>query len=116
MKKIEFAFCFSVNFLSPFLFSQNLVPNPGFEEYYKCPVSYNSSTDGKIALGWVSPSIGTPDLFNACSKTNVGVPSNWAGYSKANSGMGYAGIYVYNTDPKHSYREYLQAQLVTPLQ
>jgi len=103
-------------FISTIVYSQNLVPNPGFEEFYKCPDSYNASTDGKIAPGWFSPSGGTPDLFNSCSKGSAGMPANWAGNSKANSGSGYAGIYVYNTDLKHSYREYLQAQLNSPLQ
>jgi outer membrane protein OmpA-like peptidoglycan-associated protein len=101
--------------ISHFAFSQNLVLNPSFEEFYKCPGSYNASTDGKIAPGWTSPSRGTPDLFNACSKGTAGVPTNWAGHSKANTGFGYAGIYVFNVG-KNSYREYLQATLTSPLQ
>ncbi len=95
--------------------SQNLVPNPGFEEFYKCPGTYNASTDGKFAPGWTSPSNGTPDLFNTCSKGEAGVPTNWAGYSKANTGNGYAGIYCYNVNTKKSYREYLQAALTSAL-
>ncbi|GHM99319.1 hypothetical protein WSM22_08090 [Cytophagales bacterium WSM2-2] len=109
-----FLVCFT--FFSHGVYSQNLVPNPGFEEFYKCPVSYNSSTDGLIAPGWSSPSTGTPDLFNSCGKGLAGVPVNWAGNSKANSGSGYAGIYVYNNDVKNSYREYLQARFNASMQ
>jgi outer membrane protein OmpA-like peptidoglycan-associated protein len=102
-------------FLHSVLLAQNLVSNGGFEEYYTCPGSYNLGVAGKIAPGWVSPTPGTPDLFNLCSKGDAKVPSNWAGYSKANSGNGYAGIYVYTT-LNSNYREYLQALLVQPLE
>lgn len=101
---------FSV-FYIPCLSAQNLVPNSSFEEFYQCPSSYNASTEGKIAPGWYSPTKGTPDLFNSCNKGVVGVPNNWAGQSKANTGSGYAGIYVYSATQKKNYREYLQTEL-----
>jgi outer membrane protein OmpA-like peptidoglycan-associated protein len=113
MKKL-FLLIFSIP-PAHFLFGQNLVTNSSFEEFYQCPTSYNASTEGKIAPGWTSPTKGTPDLFNACNKGVVGVPNNWAGQSKANTGHGYAGIYVYTFDPTHSYREYLQTELRYPL-
>jgi len=96
--------------------AQNLVPNGSFEQYYKCPGSYSISRNGKIAPGWVSPSTGTPDLFNACSIGEAGVPANWAGKSKAFSGVGYAGIYSYIHGREKEYREYLQAEFTSPLQ
>jgi OmpA-OmpF porin, OOP family len=104
-----FTFYFS---LSASYSQTNLVPNPSFEEFFSCPGSYNYSTDGKLAPGWCSPTLGTPDLFNVCSKGDAGLPTNWAGTSKAYSGMGYAGIYSYT--PK-GYREYLQTELTSPL-
>lgn len=100
-------------FLSTSSWAQNLVPNPSFEDYFKCPGSYNYSTNGKLAPGWFSPTAGTPDLYNACSKGDAGVPTNWAGYSKPYSGSGYAGIYCYLKGKE--YREYLQTKLVEPL-
>lgn len=93
--------------------AQNLVPNPSFEEFFKCPGSYNYATDGKVAPGWFSPTTGTPDLYNQCSNGDAGVPNNWAGSSKAYSGKGYAGIYCYVKGKE--YREYLQTQLLEPL-
>jgi len=96
--------------------AQNLVPNGSFEQYYKCPGSYNYSRDGKIAPGWKSPTTGTPDLFNTCSIGEAGVPDNWAGRSKAFNGAGYAGIYLFIYGRPKAYREYLQAEFTNPLQ
>jgi OmpA-OmpF porin, OOP family len=96
--------------------AQNLVPNPGFEQYYKCPGSFNYSSTGEIAPGWQSPTTGTPDIFNTCSLGDAGVPTNWAGYSKAYTGSGYAGIYGFIIRGNKTYREYLQSPLQIPLE
>jgi OmpA-OmpF porin, OOP family len=98
------------------LVAQNLVTNPGFEQYYKCPGSFNYSSKGEIAPGWQSPTTGTPDIFNTCSIGEAGVPTNWAGYSKAYTGAGYAGIYAFIVRDSKTYREYLQSNLQTPLE
>lgn len=95
--------------------AQNLVPNGSFEQFYKCPGSYSIARGGKIAPGWVSPSTGTPDQFHSCSIGEAGVPTNWAGRSKAFSGSGYAGLYLYIHDREKPYREYLQAEFTAPL-
>lgn len=95
-------------------FAQNLVPNPGFEEYFQCPGSYNpQGSDRNFAPGWVSPTLGTPDLFNRCSFGNAGVPHNWAGVAHAHKGFGYSGIYAWINN--NNYREYLQAKLIDTL-
>lgn len=95
------------------LWSQNLVPNPGFEEYIKCPGSYMLNRNEFAIHGWQSPTNGTPDHFHSCSSGMADVPVNWAGNSNAHSGKGYAGIYVWATNS--NYREYLQCQLAEPL-
>src|SRR5579871_2036057 len=95
--------------------AQNLVPNPGFEEYFDCPGSYNAPGSSRnIAPGWVSPTLGTPDLFNRCSFGNAGVPQTWAGVASAHKGYGYSGIYAYINN--NNYREYLQARLTDTLE
>ncbi|MBI1769275.1 MAG: OmpA family protein [Bacteroidetes bacterium] len=95
--------------------AQNLVPNPSFEKYYDCPTTYNEQGSSKnLAPGWVSPTLGTPDLFNRCSFGNSGVPHNWAGIAQAHNGFGYSGIFGYKDNS--DYREYLQAKLTRPLQ
>lgn len=96
--------------------AQNMVVNPGFEQYYKCPGSFTANSKGEIAPGWTSPTTGTPDMFHMCSLGEAGVPTNWAGYSKAYIGSGYAGIYGYLMRENKEYREYLQTELTTPLE
>jgi OOP family OmpA-OmpF porin len=109
--KLGFIFCIVCVQLS---FAQNLVPNPGFEEYFQCPGSYNPPGSNKnIAPGWISPTLGTPDLFNRCSFGNAGVPHNWAGVAHAHKGYGYSGIYAWINN--NNYREYLQAKLIDSL-
>ncbi len=94
--------------------AQNLVPNPGFEQYFDCPGSYNpQGSDRNFAPGWISPTLGTPDLFNRCSFGNAGVPHNWAGVAHAHKGFGYSGIYAWINNS--NYREYLQAKLASKL-
>lgn len=93
--------------------AQNLVPNPGFEEFTACPGSYSrAKTDLKL-LHWYSPNGGTPDAFNACGRGEGDVPYNWAGVSEAWEGEGYAGIYLWFAH--RSFREYLQCRLSEPL-
>lgn len=95
------------------LWSQNLVPNPGFEEYIKCPGTFMLNRNEFAIHGWESPTVGTPDHFHSCSAGEADVPVNWAGNSNAHTGKGYAGIYVWTAG--QSYREYLQCELAEPL-
>lgn len=93
---------------------ENLVPNPGFEEYVRCPGDFSESPGEFSVTGWRSATRGTPDHFHACSRGDANVPYNWAGVADAFEGDGYAGIFVWmNTD--NQYREYLQCQLTQPL-
>lgn len=95
------------------LWSQNLVPNPGFEEFTQCPWGFSTNRKDFRIHGWESPTSGTPDHFNSCSTGDSDVPVNWAGNSNAHSGKGYAGVYVWTTG--QNYREYLQGELAEPL-
>jgi len=94
--------------------AQNLVPNPGFEDYTKCPGNYSQHSSEFRVNHWSSASLGTPDYFNKCSTGDADVPHNWAGVSNAQEGQGYAGIYVWMTTGR-DYREYLQCQLTDSL-
>ncbi len=88
----------------------NIVPNPGFEEYYNCP--QYSTQDGsahKLVPFWTYPTAGTTDYFNSCGNAIAGVPNNFAGESPAQEGKGYIGMIVRGTR-KHV-REYAQAKL-----
>lgn len=68
-----------------------------------------------------SPSMGTPDIFNACfnySGLNLSTPINFAGFQKPRTGNGYAGIvnYIYINDSiSLNYREYIELELTQGL-
>lgn len=93
--------------------AQNLVPNPGFEEFKNCPGGFNQSPEEFRVPHWESASLGTPDHFHTCSIGEADVPYNWAGVSQAFEGNGYAGIYTWMGGLE--YREYLQCKLIEPL-
>src|SRR5690349_18470574 len=93
--------------------AQNLVPNNSFETITTCPSSFGGFGP-TIAPPWVAPTLGTPDIFNACAPpAMMGVPVNFFGNQAAVTGIGYAGFYAKLT--ANEYREYVQAPLTSPL-
>jgi OmpA-OmpF porin, OOP family len=93
--------------------AQNLIPNPGFEDFTVCPGSYTRQKEGLRLLHWYAANEGTPDAYNACSNGEGNVPYNWAGVSEAYEGVGYAGIYLWLQGK--NFREYLQCKMNSPL-
>lgn len=87
--------------ISKYLFTQNLVVNPSFEEFFKCPKKLGVIEYSK---GWSSPSKATPDYYNTCYPYNKQM-----GEVRPYYGNGYAGIYMFSNDRK--YREYIQGTL-----
>lgn len=61
---------------------------------------------------WISPDDGTPDIYHKCSTGDAGVPTNWAGGTKALDGDAYLGIYLWRY---LKYRENLLTKLTEPL-
>ncbi|WP_343485607.1 OmpA family protein [Allomuricauda sp. d1] len=85
--------------------SQNLVKNPSFESYSKCPNAlgtFNFHVDN-----WSTPTDGTTDYFNTCSEV-MGAPENFNGVQHPKFGEAYAGLYFY---APADYREYIQIEL-----
>ncbi len=113
---INCLFCIS------YTFSQNLVPNPDFEIYGIVPCGWSSSATVFAAAtnSWTSPTDATPDILStliSSSCTNYSPHSTYPfcnGYQAPHSGNIFAGIYVYD-NTYGSYREYIQAQLVQPM-
>lgn len=97
--------------------SVNLVNNPSFEEFEKCPQDYTPQDHShKLIPGWGYPTIATPDYFNRCSPSRadgVSVPKNFAGESEPRTGDAYVGAILSGTDD--GYREYIQGTLSEPL-
>ncbi|MCB0696845.1 MAG: gliding motility-associated C-terminal domain-containing protein [Chitinophagaceae bacterium] len=109
--------------------AQNLVPNPGFESYTRCPHMY-SMPDSNLEYyipDWFSVMQYTsPDYFNACGKAwpywpyRMNVPQNMYDYQEPHGGVAYAGFYAYGlgkrVPPDDSfYSEALIARLLTPM-
>jgi len=103
------------------LMAQNLVPNPSFEQYTKCPKDYNIKYRKEFVQGWYMATGGTPDYFNSCTRFQVGVPQNFMGSCYAKDGNAYTGIIVLLTPATDSvskptdYREYIETGLTEPL-
>lgn len=108
-----FAVLITIGFPAGFVRAQNLVPNPGFEQYKFCPGGYNQSQAEFHVTDWRSPNRGTPDHFHECSVGAADVPHNWAGVSPAREGQGYVGLYLWMSIK--DYREFIQAKLTEPL-
>lgn len=96
-------------------YSQNICPNPGFEQISACPAG-----SGELNLASPWNGAGVPaDLFNFChvngappSCNDVNVPANFAGISSAHTGSSYAGFFTKRSTANQ--RTYLQAP-VTPM-
>ena len=101
--------------------AQNLVPNPSFEMFKKCPNDYNIKYRKELVTGWYMATGGTPDYFNSCTRLQVGVPQNFMGSCFAKDGWAYAGIIVLlepsvdSTSSATDYREYIETKLNEPL-
>ena len=106
-------FVVQLGVLSSSASAQNLVPNPSFESYTLCPTTYDQLNQ---APPWSKPTGGSPDYFNACagSPAIMGVPTNDVGSQAPHSGNAYAGFILRNS-VSANYREYLEAQLTSPL-
>ena len=91
----------------------NLVPNPSFEIYKSCPVSYG-------AVDSVPPWKGTnkdSDYFNECAEeiNGISVPNTVAGFQRPRTGKGFVGQYFLNIYGANA-REYIQVPLTHSLQ
>ena len=104
---------FFILFIANPIAAQNLIRNGSFEEYYTCPNAFSTTPGKKLIPHWYSPDSATPDYFNECGMDEVSVPNNWAGVSRAFSGKGYVGLYLWSKNT--NYKEYLNTDLDTPL-
>lgn len=95
-------------FFSCISYSQNLVPNPSFEEHTGCYVLDEDCSD------WFSFKA-TPDYINGCSGNGF---DNGAGFQLPHTGDAYAGFISYTVNlpnPNPSVREHFGVQLTDPM-
>jgi hypothetical protein len=104
-------------FITSFLFAQNLVPNPSFENFIICP----NTDDIENAPPWFNPTgpYTSPNLFNSCApqwpSSNFGVPLNGWGFQEPRTGNGYAGGIIVYDEVSPPEREYISVKLNSPL-
>lgn len=107
----------SLLFLCYTTVSQNLVPNPSFEDYNTCPTGNVNITDCNNWMNFGN----SPEYFNACASVDLGmnVPNTFVGFQYANSGNGMVGIVTWlnpsNDSANINYREYVGVQLTNPM-
>lgn len=89
--------------------SQNLVLNPSFEDYNRCPWEIGRFSSN--VKHWSIPNLGSTDFFSFCSEA-VGY-NNYIGYQIPKDGQSYVGIYALSPN---NYREYIQGKLSATLE
>lgn len=95
-------------FLSSSCFSQNLILNNSFENYYSCPTTNSQLNLSKF---WFNPAWGTADYFNSCTSSFwVDVPQNFFGFQNSFMGNGYSGIAV-SSSAFINAREYIEQRM-----
>ena len=109
--KVTFTLIFLLITFSIINAQQNLVPNPSFENVESCPQFLGEFT----LTDWVNPTWGSPDNFHTCSTGQVGVPQNVVGWQYPKTGNGYIGTWGHSFIGTN-YREYIQCQLLFPLE
>src|SRR3972149_652194 len=102
---VSFSFCFYIISLAC---AQNLIPNPGFENFISCPKELGKKHP--VFENWFHPTSNPVDYFNRCSK-NLGVTENIMGSQEPKSGDAYIGLTLYHQD----YRSYAQVELTQSL-
>jgi len=114
MKKLGLSCIFPL--LTLCCFAQNLVPNPGFESFYKKPVRWSGHAGhfNNISQKWMSPNQGSPDVIweesmHSLFPTRKGI--SFEGH-KARSGDKMVGIKTYGCNSGiMQCREYIEVKL-----
>ena len=96
-------------------FSQNLVPNPSFEDSIYGTIESNVGTNIDFAEHWFTPrgGGGSSDWFLKAlyNQFAFAIPKNVYGYQFAKTGNHYAGIHVGDCPTCYPYREYIEIGL-----
>jgi len=101
-------------------YSQNLVPNPSFENINGDPThwSWDAYSGADDIDDWykLGSHGGSPDYFYAGAYWSLfDHVSNFMGSQSARTGSGYIGIVNYSGAANPGFREYVQVQLTSPL-
>ena len=95
------------------VFSQNLIKNPGFEDYYFLP-DYNYRQDTFYCKDWAIPNKSSVDYFNSnCNYERSRIPLSIFGKTQPFKGEAYIGFIPITWD---GYMEQITGTLITPMQ
>lgn len=92
--------------------SENWVENGSFENYLFLPRRIEALGVLSAVEAWYQPTGGSADYFHTDAGRECGIPTNKLGMQSAFDGKAYCGIYC----SKDVYREYLQSELIRPLE
>ncbi|MEM7244813.1 MAG: hypothetical protein AAF533_05685 [Acidobacteriota bacterium] len=84
--------------------AQNLVINPGFEDYTTCP-TFLGQVDGYVD-NWRRTGFGSTDYLNTCDFSR----------RDPRTGEGYIGMIPLDSEVAPTYREYISGELAQPLE
>ena len=121
MKTIELLVAIFILILLPACgFSQNLVPNPGFENWKKEVKNWsgNHMSFNRAIADWFTPNEGSPDLFQ---KRHIGKfifkrPKLDMTPYTPRTGKGMIGLKMYGCEDGAHCKEYVQVRLLEPMQ
>lgn len=109
------------------VFTQNLVPNPGFEELKQVPCTYTLAYDQfeENIEDWVLPTLGSPDIYSTLAGdscfANPQGDLHVFGKHSPHSGNNFGGLYATTYCDcsaglcSEGPREYMSVELVSPL-
>ncbi len=112
-------------FLNTVSAQQNLIANPSFETFIRCPTQYPNYNDASIYLAtpWYSPVKDSgyfATYFNSCADSTscCSVPHNSFGhcFQYARSGNAFVGMYFKQGTGNNNFRNYIQTKLLKTLQ
>lgn len=118
MKKQTLLLFLALSFGS-FLFAQNLVLNPSFENINVTCSGFSGAGYTNV-IDWDNPdptdTCSTPDWFSTCLSSffPTAAPNSWLGRQTPRTGAAYAGFISYDATT-NAYREYVEGKLSSPL-
>ena len=100
------SFCFCT------MWGQNLVPNPGFEEYKRLPCYLNQFFLQDLLVDWLQPIRTTSDYWNSLADPDCNLkPSSSTVLPRTGSGMAAMITADISNGVKEEYKEYLEVAL-----
>lgn len=103
-----------------FCLSQNIVPNPNFENFNSCPtgpcqwqrcISWNNVNMIPNCPPKFGPLHGTPDYYRVCGTGGSAPPNTFQGTCAPLNGNAMMGVVLYNASFANSGREYISCEL-----